>query len=162
MRFHVVSGGAVGDHKGINLPGVHVSALAHRQGSGGSPVRPRRGRRYGGAFLCPDAGDVVQLRSELRGRPAPIVAKIEKPEAWNNIEPILDVSRWRHGGARRSGRGNGAGGVPLVQKYIIRRARRGQFVITATQMLESMIDIPRPRAPRSPTWPTPSTTAPTP
>src|SRR6266851_4731986 len=89
------------------------------------------------------ADDVRQLREHLGAQNAsiPIVAKIEKPQAWDNIHSILDeadgvmVARGDLGGEMRLER------VPAAQKSIIRRARRrGKFVITATQMLESMIE----------------------
>ena len=74
-----------------------------------------------------------------------IVAKIEKPEGWENIEPILDEADGVMVARGDLGVELGLERVPRVQKSIIRRARRkGRFVITATQMLESMIEHPTP------------------
>src|SRR5262249_35182502 len=91
------------------------------------------------------ATDVVQLRDRLGGRPVLLVAEIEKPEGWGDIQTHPDV---RHG--VMVARGDlgvelSLEKVPRIQKAIIRRARRkGRFVITATQMLESMIENPTP------------------
>src|SRR5205807_461838 len=91
------------------------------------------------------ADDVQQLRDHLGGRPVSIVAKIEKPEAYDNIEPILDVTDGVMVARGDLGVEISLERVPRIQKSIIRRARRkGRFVITATQMLESMIENPRP------------------
>src|SRR5262249_49619748 len=91
------------------------------------------------------ADDVLGLRDRLGGRPVSIVAKIEKPEGWQNIESILDVSDGVMVARGDLGVETSLEGVPRIQKAIIRRARRkGRFVITATQMLESMIDHPTP------------------
>ena len=91
------------------------------------------------------AADVSVLKQHIGQRPARVVAKIEKPEAWDHIEAILDeadgvmVARGDLGVEMALER------VPPIQKSIIRRARRrGKFVITATQMLESMIEHPTP------------------
>jgi pyruvate kinase len=86
------------------------------------------------------ANDVRQLRDRLGGRPITIVAKIEKPEGWDNIESVLDVTDGVMVARGDLGVEISLERVPRIQKSIIRRARRkGRFVITATQMLESMI-----------------------
>ena len=91
------------------------------------------------------ADDVQQLRDRLGGRPVSIVAKIEKPEGWENIEPILNVTDGVMVARGDLGVETALEKVPRIQKSIIRRARRkGRFVITATQMLESMIEHPTP------------------
>jgi pyruvate kinase len=91
------------------------------------------------------AGDVQQLRDRRGGRPVSIVAKIEKPEGWENIESILDVTDGVMVARGDLGVETSLERVPRIQKSIIRRARRkARFVITATQMLESMIENPTP------------------
>jgi pyruvate kinase len=87
------------------------------------------------------AEDVKQLRDRMGKRPVGIVAKIEKPEGWDNIEPILDATDGVMVARGDLGVELSLEKVPRIQKSIIRRARRkGRFVITATQMLESMIE----------------------
>ena len=84
--------------------------------------------------------DVRLLRSELKGANIPIVAKIEKPLAWDNIDTILDEADGVMVARGDLGVEMALEKVPRIQKSIIRRARRkGRFVITATQMLESMM-----------------------
>jgi pyruvate kinase len=91
------------------------------------------------------AADVQQLRDRLGGRPVAIVAKIEKPEGWENIESILSVTDGVMVARGDLGVETALEKVPRIQKSIIRRARRkGRFVITATQMLESMTERPTP------------------
>jgi pyruvate kinase len=90
-------------------------------------------------------GDVRLLRSELKGANIPIVAKIEKPLAWDNIDPILDEADGVMVARGDLGVEMALEKVPRIQKSIIRRARRKRrFVITATQMLESMVEHPTP------------------
>ena len=85
------------------------------------------------------------LRSELKGANIPIVAKIEKPLAWDNIESILDEANGVMVARGDLGVEMALEKVPRIQKSIIRRARRKRrFVITATQMLESMVEHPTP------------------
>ena len=75
----------------------------------------------------------------------PVISKIEKPEAWTNIESILDESDGVMVARGDLGVEMALEKVPPIQKGIIRKAREhGKFVITATQMLESMIDRPYP------------------
>jgi pyruvate kinase len=142
----VVRGGPISDHKGINLPGVKVSipSLTEKDLSD-----LHFGLNAGVDFIALSfvrtADDVCQLRDRLGGRPILIVAKIEKPEGWENIESILDVSDGVMVARGDLGVEISLEKVPRIQKSIIRRARRkGRFVITATQMLESMIENPTP------------------
>jgi pyruvate kinase len=146
VRLEVVHGGAIGDHKGINLPGVQVSIpsltekdLADLHFGLGAGVDLLA------LSFVRSADDVRALRERLGGRPVSIVAKIEKPEGWQNIEPILDVADGVMVARGDLGVEMSLEQVPRIQKSIIRRARRkGRFVITATQMLESMIANPSP------------------
>jgi pyruvate kinase len=142
VKTEVVSGGFIGDNKGINLPGVQVSIPSLTEKDLGDL---HFGLNAGVDLIAlsfvrtPD--DVKQLRDRLGGRPISIVAKIEKPQAWENIEPILNVSDGVMVARGDLGVETALEKVPRIQKSIIRRARRkGRFVITATQMLESMID----------------------
>jgi pyruvate kinase len=141
VRTRVVSGGPIGDHKGINLPGVQVSIPSLTE-------KDLADLHFGltagvdmiALSFVRTADDVRGLRDRLGGRPITIVAKIEKPEGWENIETILDVTDGVMVARGDLGVEISLERVPRIQKSIIRRARRkGRFVITATQMLESMI-----------------------
>jgi pyruvate kinase len=89
--------------------------------------------------------DVLELRSLLRANPLPVVAKIEKPQAWENIDSILAEADGVMVARGDLGVEVALETVPRIQKSIIRKARRyGKFVITATQMLESMVEKPTP------------------
>ena len=144
----VVVGGTLKDRKGMNLPGVAVSApsLTEKDQSDA-----RFALELGVDFLAlsfvrrPD--DVRELRALMdeAGTSAAIVSKIEKPEALESIEAILDASD-----AIMVARGDlgvelPPERVPIAQSQLIDLAQaRGKPVIVATQMLESMIDNPRP------------------
>jgi pyruvate kinase len=142
VRTEVVHGGHIGDHKGINLPGVKVSIPSLTEKDlGDLHFGLNAGVDLIALSFVRTAADVQQLRDRLGGRPVAIVAKIEKPEAWDNIETILDVSDGVMVARGDLGVETALEKVPRIQKSIIRRARRkGRFVITATQMLESMIE----------------------
>jgi len=142
VRFQVISGGSVGSNKGINLPGVRVStpSLTEKDIADLS-FGLAAGIDLVALSFVRSAADVSVLRQRIGSHRIPIVAKIEKPAAWDHIEEILDeadgvmVARGDLGVEMALER------VPPIQKSIIRRARkRGKFVITATQMLESMIE----------------------
>ena len=146
VRTEVINGGALGDHKGINLPGVQVSipSLTEKDLSD-LHFGLNAGVDLVALSFVRNADDVRQLRDRLGGRPVSIVAKIEKPQGWDNIEPILDVTDGVMVARGDLGVETALEKVPRIQKSIIRRARRkGRFVITATQMLESMIERPTP------------------
>jgi pyruvate kinase len=146
VRTEVVSGGPISDKKGINLPGVKVSIPSLTE----KDLTDLRFALTNGVDLVAlsfvrTASDVEQLRDHLHGRRVSIVAKIEKPEGWENIESVLDVSDGVMVARGDLGVEISLEKVPRIQKSIIRRARRkGRFVITATQMLESMIEHPTP------------------
>jgi pyruvate kinase len=142
VRTEVVTGGPIADHKGINLPGVKVSipSLTEKDLSD-LHFGLNSGVDLIALSFVRTANDVLQLRNRLGGRPAAIVAKIEKPEAWENIDEILDVTDGVMVARGDLGVETALERVPRIQKGIIRRARRsGKFVITATQMLESMVE----------------------
>ena len=146
VRTQVVTGGSISDHKGINLPGVNVSIPSLTE----KDLQDLHFALNAGVDMVAlsfvrTAADVQQLRDRLGGRPVSIVAKIEKPEGWQNIEPILSVTDGVMVARGDLGVETALEKVPRIQKSIIRRARRkGKFVITATQMLESMIERPTP------------------
>ncbi len=142
VRTRVVSGGPIGDNKGINLPGVKVSIPSLTEKDlADLHFGLNAGVDIVALSFVRTADDVRQLRDRLGGRPISIVAKIEKPEAYTNIESILDVTDGVMVARGDLGVEISLERVPRIQKSIIRRARRkGRFVITATQMLESMIE----------------------
>lgn len=142
VTTEVVSGGPVSDHKGINLPGVRVSIPSLTEKDlADLDFGLSAGVDLVALSFVRTADDVQMLRDRMSSRPVPIVAKIEKPEAWDNIESILNVTDGVMVARGDLGIETALEKVPRIQKSIIRRARRkGRFVITATQMLESMIE----------------------
>jgi pyruvate kinase len=146
VRTEVVRGGPIRDHQGINLPGaaIRVPCLSDKDLSD-LQFGLSMGVDMVALSFVRTQGDVRMLRSELKGADIPIVAKIEKPQAWDNIESILDEANGVMVARGDLGVEISLEKVPRIQKSIIRRARRkGRFVITATQMLESMVEHPVP------------------
>jgi|SRR5579871_3210592 len=148
VLFEVESGGIVRDKQGINLPGVRVRIPSMTE-------KDYADLEFGlsqnidmvALSFVRTAVEVRELRQWLasRNEKLPIVAKIEKPEALENLDEIIEacdgvmVARGDLGVEMTLAR------VPGVQKTVIERARmRGRFVITATQMLESMVQNPTP------------------
>jgi pyruvate kinase len=143
VRTTVVEGGRLSDHKGINLPGVRISAPCMSE-------KDREDLRYALSLrvdlvalsfvrAAEDLEDVHAVMDEVGAR-LPVIAKIEKPEAVERLGPItrafdgLMVARGDLGVEIPLEQ------VPLLQKRAIRLAREhGKPVIVATQMLESMI-----------------------
>jgi pyruvate kinase len=146
VRTEVVRGGPIRDHQGINLPGaaIRVPCLSDKD-LADLQFGLAMGVDMVALSFVRTQGDVRLLRSELKGADIPIVAKIEKPQAWDNIESILDEANGVMVARGDLGVEISLEKVPRIQKSIIRRARRkGRFVITATQMLESMVEHPVP------------------
>ncbi|MDQ2712111.1 MAG: pyruvate kinase [Acidobacteriota bacterium] len=143
-RCEVVTGGFVNDRKGINLPGVHISTPSlSKKDIADAHFGVQQGVDFFALSFVRQARDILRLRHLLEEVDAkqPIIAKIEKPEGWQNLDTILEecdgvmVARGDLGVEMAIER------VPAIQKAIIEKARAcGRFVITATQMLESMIE----------------------
>jgi pyruvate kinase len=143
VRTRVENGGLLGEHKGINLPGVSVSAPA-------LTTKDRADLRFGLGELDVDyvalsfirsADEVREARALAKalGHDVPLIVKLEKGEAIEDLEAILNVANGVMVARGDLGVELAPEQVPMLQKTIIRRARHhGIPVITATQMLESM------------------------
>lgn len=147
-RCRVISGGYVSDRKGVNVPGarLRLDALTEKDLDDLSMAIGAGADLIGLSFVR-GAGDVRQLRRHLesQGVRVPVVAKIEKPEALEDLEGILDAADGVMVARGDLGVELALEKVPAAQKRIIREARRrARFVITATQMLESMVENPYP------------------
>ena len=145
VRARVVHGGPLKSHKGLNLPGVQVSAASLTEKDRADVAfAVQHGLEYLALSFVRRPEDIEELRA-LLPREMLIVAKIEKDSALENIEAILRATD-----AVMVARGDLGVELPFeevpgAQKRIIALANReGRPVITATQMLESMITHPRP------------------
>ena len=147
-RCEVVVGGVVASHKGVNLPGVPLPIPSlTRKDLDDLNFALELGVDFVALSFVRSAADVRALRTliEASGSQAYVIAKIEKGEALPQLDEILAEAQ-----AVMVARGDlgveiGAAEVPLLQKRIIARAlERGKPVITATQMLESMVHAPEP------------------
>jgi pyruvate kinase len=148
VRCAVVVGGLVSSHKGVNLPGVPVPIPSlTRKDLDDLEFALELGVDFVALSFVRAAADVRDLRGliEQAGSHAQVIAKIEKSEAVDALDDIL-----RDTDAIMVARGDlgveiGPASVPLLQKRIIVKALdRGKPVITATQMLESMVHQPEP------------------
>src|SRR3954471_16733134 len=147
-RCAVVEGGVVTSHKGVNLPGVPVTIPSiTRKDMDDLELALALQVDFVALSFVRSAADVRDLRAliEQAGSHAHVIAKIEKAEAVDALDEILAETD-----AVMVARGDlgveiGAASVPLLQKRIIQKAlERGKPVITATQMLESMVSSPEP------------------
>ena len=148
VRCTVVEGGMVSDHKGINLPGVAVSVPAL---SDKDVADLRWGLRIGADVIAlsfvRSADDITDVHAIMReeGRFVPVIAKVEKPQAVDNLEGIVNAFDGIMVARGDLGVEMPLEQVPLVQKRAIKLCRRNaKPVIVATQMLESMISASRP------------------
>lgn len=148
VTTEVVVGGRLSDHKGLNLPGVAVSvpALSDKDVDDLRWALHLRADMIALSFVR-SAADVAEVHKVMdeEGVRLPVVAKIEKPQAIDCIEEILEefdavmVARGDLGVELPLEE------VPLLQKQVAEVARRNaKPVVVATQMLESMIEAPRP------------------
>lgn len=148
IACRVVRGGVLDSHQGVNLPGVRIRGPAL---TAKDLADLRFGLRHGVDYVALSfvrtAEDLRHARRVMRrlGRVVPLVAKLEKAEAVANLDEIVAeadavmVARGDLGAELQPEQ------VPLLQKRIIRRANeQGVPVITATQMLESMVSQERP------------------
>lgn len=151
LKAHVITGGLLTSHKGINLPGVQwrISGFTSKDEEDLAFGISQEVDAVAVSFVR-SGKDVLRVREAMQrfagGKKLPLlIAKLERPEAIDNLDEILDcvdgvmVARGDLGVEMPPER------VPVLQKHIIQKANnRAKLVITATQMLESMIQNPLP------------------
>jgi pyruvate kinase len=148
VRCRVKVGGEVSSHRGINLPGVDFSASALTE-------KDRLDLKFGisegvdylAISFVKGKEDILEARRLIEGEKAdiPVIAKLERSQAINRLEEILEVVDGVMVARGDLGVELPLEQVPPIQKLIINEAsRRGILVITATQMLDSMFERPRP------------------
>jgi len=144
----IINGGVLGEHKGINLPGAALSIPALTE-------KDRKDLAFGlkhgvdavALSFVRSASDLRAVRQIIArsGRDVFVIAKLEKPQAIDRLEEILEASDGVMVARGDLGVELPPERVPVIQKQVIRRAAAWRKpVITATQMLESMIENPRP------------------
>lgn len=148
IETRVISGGELRSHKGVNLPGIElpIPCLTEKD-RGDAKWAIEQELDYLALSFVRHPQDVIELRELLRANNAviPIIAKIEKREAVSAIDVILQEAYGVMVARGDMGVEVPAEQVPIYQKQIIRKANAlGKPVITATQMLESMIHNPSP------------------
>jgi pyruvate kinase len=148
VECRVVNGGILRSRKGVNLPGAAL-ALPAITDKDWEDVRfcIREQVDYLALSFVRQAADLVRLKEflEQQNGAIPVLAKIEKPQAVENFAAILGIADGIMLARGDLGVEISPEQVPLIQKRIIRQCREaGKPVITATQMLESMIHHPRP------------------
>ncbi len=145
LETEVVVGGPLSDHKGVNVPDVvlPIPALTHKDRED-LAFALEHGANYIGLSFVQRPEDVAEAKALIHGR-AWVMVKLEKPQALDNLDAIIQLSD-----AVMVARGDlgvelPPEEVPLAQKRIVRTARQmGKPVVVATQMLESMISAPAP------------------
>jgi pyruvate kinase len=144
----VLNGGTLGEHQGINLPGTALSIPALTE-------KDRKDLEFGlkhgvdavALSFVRSASDVNMVRKIVsdRGADVPLIAKLEKPQAIDRLEEIIEAADGVMVARGDLGVEMAPEKVPVIQKHVIHRAAQWRKpVITATQMLESMIENPRP------------------
>ena len=148
VECEVVDGGPLKSHKGMNLPGVALSTPAITDKDRDDlAFGLSAGVDYVAMSFVRRAADVAEAKALIAslGADTPVIAKIEKPQALEDLEAILAATDGVMVARGDLGVELGTEDVPIAQKRIIAMANAaGKVVITATQMLESMIENPRP------------------
>ncbi|MDR1084676.1 MAG: pyruvate kinase [Deltaproteobacteria bacterium] len=144
----VLTGGQISAHKGVNLPESNLQIKAFTDKDKADLVC---GLEAGVDFVAMSfvrhENDLKPLREMINRSSSPplLIAKIEKPQALDRLQHILDVADGLMVARGDLGVEMALEEVPLIQKELIETARkRGKLVITATQMLASMVNSPRP------------------
>jgi pyruvate kinase len=145
----VVDGGLLTNHKGVNVPGVELNMpYLSQKDMNDLSYGAKMGFDFVAASFCRSATDITIMRNYLEAigwKGVKIIAKIENNQGVENIDEIIEVSD-----AIMIARGDMGVEVPFeqipaIQKMIIQKVyKAGKIVVTATQMLESMIENPRP------------------
>ena len=148
INCRVIIGGTLSPRKGVNLPtrSSGIPILTEKDERDLEFIA-RQGVDFIGLSFVRTGGEVEEVRSRLErlGSPIPLIAKIEKPQAVKNIEEIIAAADGVMVARGDLGVEIPFAEVPIIQKKIIYRAHRaGKPVITATQMMASMVSSPRP------------------
>ena len=148
VACRVVRGGVLSSRKGINLPGVDVTAQSPTlKDLQDAAAMVGAGVDYLALSFVRSAGDVERLRAAVSGigGDVPIVAKLERPEAVERLDEILGAADAVMVARGDLGVETGPERVPVLQKTLIAEANAHAIpVITATEMLESMVSAARP------------------
>ena len=148
LRCIVRRGGVLTSKKGVNIPGVKLPMpFLSEQDASDITFAVRNGADFIAASFVGDAEDVLQVRRliEREGGKTAVISKIESQYAVDNLDAIINASDGVMVARGDLGVEIPAEEVPVVQKHIIDKCRSaGRFVIVATEMLESMIQNPRP------------------
>ncbi|GAB3959283.1 pyruvate kinase [Streptomyces sparsus] len=148
VRTRVVEGGMVSDHKGLNLPGVAVSVPAmSKKDTEDLRWALRMGVDVIALSFVRSGDDILEVHRVMREEDVfrPVIAKIEKPQAVDNLLGIVDAFDGLMVARGDLGVEMPLETVPIVQKRAVKLAKRNaKPVIVATQMLDSMIDNSRP------------------
>jgi pyruvate kinase len=145
LETEVVVGGPLSDRKGVNVPDVvlPIPALTEKDRAD-LAFALQHGIEYLGLSFVQRPEDVAEAKSLTAGR-ALIMVKLEKPQALENLDAIMDLTDCVMVARGDLGVELPPEEVPLAQKRIVRLARQlGKPVVVATQMLESMISAPAP------------------
>jgi pyruvate kinase len=148
VECDVVNGGLLSEHQGINLPGVALTIPALTD-------KDRKDLEFGlkhdvdmiAISFVRSAADVREVKQLIqdRGSVVPVIAKLEKPQALEQLEEIFEATDGVMVARGDLGVEMLPEQVPVIQKHVIRRAAEWRKpVIIATQMLESMVENPRP------------------
>ncbi|WP_058486717.1 pyruvate kinase [Defluviitalea phaphyphila] len=149
VECEVINGGPLSSKKGVNIPDVYVNlpSLTEKDIED-IKFGIKMGFDYIAASFIRSANDIIKIRKILEendGSNIDIIAKIENRDGVNNIDEILEVSDGIMVARGDLGVEIPTEEVPLIQKMLIKKAnQKGKPVITATQMLDSMVRNPRP------------------
>jgi pyruvate kinase len=148
VQCEVVNGGQLGEHKGINLPGIALSIPALTEKD---RLDLKFGLKHGvdaiAVSFVRSATDVLNVKQIIaaNGSDVSVISKLEKPQALEHLEEILEATDGVMVARGDLGVEMPPEKVPVIQKHVISRcAEWRKPVITATQMLESMVENPRP------------------
>lgn len=148
VKTEVVVGGLLKEHKGINIPGARLNfPRISEKDKKDIEFGIKHGVDYIAQSFVRNKSDVVELRKRVKGRlpSCLIIAKIENREGIKNIDEIIDASDGIMIARGDMGVSVSIYEVPMIQKRIIDRCnKKKKPVITATQMLEHMVDNIRP------------------